>query len=45
MNTLIIANLILWLSVFTVFMPASVDKQTSIDDTVVIEHKLNNEGV
>ena len=41
MNTLIIANLILWLSVFTVFMPESVDKQASIDDTVVIEHKLN----
>lgn len=45
MSTLVAANLILWLSVFTVFMPKSVDKQASIDDTVVIEHKLNNEGV
>lgn len=41
MNTLIIANLILWLSVFTVFMPASADKQSHIDDVTVIEHKLN----
>lgn len=41
MNILIIANLILWLSVFTVFIPESVDKQASNDDTVVIEHKLN----
>lgn len=41
MNTLIIANLILWLSVFAVFMPKSVDKQASIDDVTVIEHKLN----
>lgn len=41
MNTLIIANLILWLSVFTVFIPESADKQNSIDDTVVIEHKLS----
>ena len=45
MNTLVAANLILWLSVFTVFIPESVDKQNSIDDTIVIEHKLNNEGV
>ena len=44
MNIIIIANLILWLSIFTVFMPKSVDKQASIDETVVIEHKLNNEG-
>lgn len=43
MNTLIITNLILWLSVFIVFMPESVDKQNSNDDTVVIEHKLNIE--
>lgn len=41
MNTLIIANLILWLSVFSVFMPASADKQASIDDAAVIKHKLN----
>lgn len=41
MTTLIIANLILWLSVFTVFMPDSADKQNSIDDKVVIEHKLS----
>ena len=41
MTTLIIANLILWLSVFAVFMPKSVDKQASIDDTIVVEHKLN----
>lgn len=39
MSTLVAANLILWLSVFTVFMPAAIDKQASIDDTVVIEHK------
>lgn len=39
MNTLIIANLILWLSVFTVFIPESADKQASIDDKVVVEHK------
>ena len=45
MTTLITANLILWLSVFTWFMPAATDKQNSIDDTVVIEHKLSNEGV
>lgn len=42
MNTLIIANLILWLSVFTWFMPNAIDKQVSNDDMVVIEHKLNN---
>lgn len=41
MNTLIFANLILWLSVFSWFMPAATDKQVSIDDIVVIEHKLN----
>lgn len=45
MSTLLAANLILWLSVFTVFMPTAADKQDSIDDKVVIEHKLNNEGV
>ena len=44
MNTLIIANLILWLSVFSWFMPAAVDKQVSNDDMVVIEHKLNIAG-
>lgn len=41
MSTLVVANLILWLSVFTVFMPESVDKQASINDTVVIKHKLD----
>lgn len=41
MNILIIANLILWLSVFTVFIPKSADKQSNTDDTVVIEHRLN----
>lgn len=41
MNTLIIANLILWLSVFAWFMPDATDKQISNDDTVVIEHKLS----
>lgn len=41
MSTLIAANLILWLSIFSWFIPESVDKQASIDDTVVIEHKLN----
>ena len=45
MNTLIIANLILWISVFSWFMPAATDKQVSNDDMVVIEHKLDNEGV
>lgn len=45
MNTLIIANLILWLSVFTWFMPQATDKQASIDDTVVVEHKISIEGV
>lgn len=45
MSTLVAANLILWLSIFSWFMPAAVDKQVSNDDTVVIEHKLNNEGV
>ena len=45
MNILIIANLILWLSVFSWFMPAAIDKQVSNDDIVVIKHKLNNEGV
>ena len=41
MNTLIIANLILWLSVFSWFIPSAIDKQVSNDDMVVIEHKLN----
>ena len=41
MSTLVAANLILWLSVFTWFIPTATDKQNSIDDTVVIEHKLN----
>lgn len=45
MNTLIIANLILWLSIFTWLMPAAIDKQVSNDAMVVIEHKLNNDGV
>lgn len=44
MNTLITANLILWLSVFSWFMPAAIDKQNSNDDMVVIEHKLSIEG-
>lgn len=39
MNTLIIANLILWLSVFTWFIPQAIDKQISNDDIVIIEHK------
>lgn len=43
MNTLVAANLILWLSVFSWFMPSAVDKQVSNDDMVVIEHKLNIE--
>ena len=41
MNTLIIANLILWLSVFSWFMPDAIDKQASNDDRVVIKHKLD----
>lgn len=45
MSTLIIANLILWLSVFSWFIPSATDKQINNDDIVVIEHKLNNEGV
>ena len=45
MNTLIIANIILWLSIFTYFVPAATDKQISNDDIVVIEHKLNNDEV
>lgn len=45
MSTLVAANLILWLSVFSWFMPAATDKQASINETVVVEHKLNNEGV
>ena len=40
MNILFIANLILWLSVFTWFMPDAIDKQASNDEMVVIEHKL-----
>lgn len=44
MSTLVAANLILWLSVFSWFMPLATDKQASIDDTVVIEHKLSIEG-
>lgn len=42
MSTLVAANIILWLSIFTYFMPAAIDKQISNDDTVVIEHKLNS---
>ncbi|CAH1192876.1 Hypothetical protein DAL_157 [Psychrobacter phage D'Alembert] len=45
MSTLIAANLILWFSVFSWFMPAAIDKQVSNDGMVVVEHKLNNEGV
>jgi len=41
MSTLVAANMILWLSIFSWFMPAAIDKQVSIDETVVIEHKLN----
>ena len=40
MNILIIANLI-WLSVFSWLIPDAIDKQISIDDTVIIEHKLD----
>lgn len=44
MNTLVLvaANLILWLSIFTWFMPAAMDEQISHDDIVVIEHKLDS---
>lgn len=45
MSTLIVANLVLWLSIFGWFMPSAIDKQVSNDDIVVIEHKLSNEGV
>ena len=41
MSTLIIANLILWLSIFTWLMPDAIDKQISNDDRVIIEHKLD----
>lgn len=41
MNTIIIANLILWLYVFSWFMPQGIDKQIEIDDKVIIEHKEN----
>ena len=40
MNTLIIANLVLWLSIFSWLMPDAIDKQNNIDDIVIIEHKL-----
>ena len=43
MTTLVTANMILWLSIFTWFMPAATDKQISNDDVVVIKHKLSNE--
>lgn len=43
MSTLLLANLILWLSVFAWLMPSAIDKQISNDDTVVIEHKLHND--
>ena len=39
MNILIIANFILWLSVFTWFMPNAIDKQASNDEMVTINHK------
>lgn len=39
MTTLLTANLILWLSVFTYFLPLATDKQASNDDIVIIEHK------
>ena len=41
MNTLIAANLILWFSIFSWFVPSAIDKQVNNDDMVVIEHKLN----
>lgn len=43
MSTLIVANMILWLSIFTWFVPDAIDKQNSIDDVTVIEHKLSIE--
>lgn len=39
MTTLLTANIILWLSVFTCFMPSAIDKQASNDDIIIIEHK------
>lgn len=39
MSTLVAANLILWLSVFSWFVPSAIDKQVSNDDMVVIKHK------
>ena len=42
MTTLVTANIILWISIFTWFMPAATNKQINNDDVVVIEHKLSN---
>lgn len=39
MSTLVAANMILWLSIFSWFMPVATDKQASNDDMIVIEHK------
>lgn len=42
MSTLITANLILWLSIFTWFMPAAIDKEFDNQDVTIINHKLDN---
>ena len=41
MNILVTANLVLWLSIFTWLMPEAIDRQNSIDEMIVIEHKLS----
>ena len=38
---LIIANLVLWASIFIVLIPQAIDKQLSNSDRVIINHKLN----
>ena len=40
--TLVTTNLILWLSVFTYFVPLATDKQASINDNTVSVHKIDN---
>ena len=41
MNTIIIANIILWLSIFSWVMPDAIDKQVKNDEVTIIEHKLD----
>lgn len=41
MNTIIIANIILWISIFSWVIPDAIDKQNNIDELTIIEHKLD----